>query len=95
LEAALANKYGAMLSVGRDPGKRGTDAVDFYTMVQHSLEEGRQSIDLEKLENLGEKVWLGGGGEEILHCVELAKAGQVPELMNTEPKIVDGLADEP
>jgi hypothetical protein len=95
LEAALANKYGAMLSVGRDPGKRGMDAIDFYTMVRHSLEEGRQPIDQAKLKVLGEKVWPGGGGQEILDCVELARAGQVPKLMSTEPKIVDGLADAP
>jgi hypothetical protein len=93
LEAALANKYGAMLSVGRSPIKRGQDGIDFATMIQHSLDEGRQPVDLELLEELGEKVWPHGGGQEILHCVELAKAGQVPNLIGTEPKIPDGLAD--
>lgn len=80
LEAILANKYGAMLNPTRDAGKRGQDAVDFYTMVKHSTDEGREPIDLEALAVLGEKVWPGGGGEEILRMVEQAKAGQVPTL---------------
>jgi hypothetical protein len=80
LEAALANKYGAMLALNRDPGKRGVDATDFYFMVKHSTDEGRQPIDLEKLRELGEKVWPGGGGAEILRLVEEAKGGKVPNL---------------
>jgi hypothetical protein len=82
LEAALANKYGAMLTLGRDPGKRTIDAADFYNMVKHSQDEGRQPIDLTKLESLGEMVWPGGGGKEILRLVEEAKAGKVPNLLS-------------
>jgi len=78
LEAALANKHGAMVALGRDAGKRGQDAVDFYTMVKHSLDEGRQPIDLDKLADLGELGWSGGGGAEILRLVEEAKAGHMP-----------------
>jgi hypothetical protein len=78
LEAALANKYGAMISLQRDPGKRGQDAVDFYFMVKHAADEGREAIDLERLRELGEKVWPGGGGAEILLLVEDAKRGNVP-----------------
>ncbi len=78
LEAALANKYGAMLTLGRDTLKRGMDAIDFATMVKHSLDEGRQPIDLATLEKLGEMVWPGGGGKEILRLVEEAKVGKVP-----------------
>jgi hypothetical protein len=78
LEAALANKYGAMLTLSREPGKRGQDAVDFYYMVRHSMDEGREPIELEALADLGEKVWPGGGGQEILLLVEQAKVGQVP-----------------
>ena len=78
LEAALANKYGAMLTPTRDAGKRGMDAVDFYNMVKHSLDEGRQPIDLATLEVLGEMVWSGGGGKEILRLVAEVKAGKVP-----------------
>jgi hypothetical protein len=76
LEAALANKYGAMLALSRDPQKRALDAVDFGWMVRHSLDEGQQPIDLKKLASLGELVWPGGGGEEILRLVEQVKAGQ-------------------
>jgi hypothetical protein len=81
LEAALANKYGAMLTPMRDAGKRGNDAVDFYNMVNHSQDEGRQPLDLEKLQALGEMVWPGGGGKEILRLVDEAKAGKVPNLL--------------
>jgi hypothetical protein len=82
LEAALANKYGAMLTPTRDMVKRGQDAVDFAAMVKHSLDEGRQPIDLATLEALGEMVWPGGGGKEILRLVEEVKAGKVPNLLS-------------
>jgi hypothetical protein len=80
LEAALANKYGAMLTPTRNPQKRAQDAVDFGWMVQHSLDEGRQPIDLPQLEVLGELVWPGGGGKEILRLVDQVKAGQLINL---------------
>lgn len=80
LEAALANKYGAMLALNRDTLKRAQDGVDFATMVKHSLDEGRDPIDLDRLTELGELVWPGGGGKEILRLVAEAKAGQVPNL---------------
>ena len=76
LEAALSNKYGAMLTPNRDILKRGQDALDFATMVQHSTDAGRPPIDLERLRELGEKVWPGGGGAEILQLVEDVKAGK-------------------
>jgi hypothetical protein len=78
LEAALANKYGAMLAPNRDPAKRMIDAVDFTHMVRHSTDEGRDPIDLDALAALGELVWPGGGGAEILRLVAQVKAGQVP-----------------
>lgn len=80
LECALANKYGAMLSLSRDPGKRSLDAVDFSFMVARSMDPGRQPIDLEKLKALGEMVWPGGGGEEILRLVEKVKQNGYVEL---------------
>ena len=80
LEAALANKYGAMLSPNRDLGKRLQDAADFSFMVMHSFDEGQQPIDLDRLAALGEKVWPGGGGQEILRLVEDVKAGKIPSL---------------
>jgi hypothetical protein len=80
LEAALANKYGAMLTPNRNRVKRGYDMLDFAAMVEHSLKEGRQPIDLVKLQALGEKVWPGGGGKEIVALVEQIKAGKVPSI---------------
>jgi hypothetical protein len=80
LEAALANKYGASLALSRDPGKRAQDLVDFYFMVKHAADPGRQPIDLEKVRELGEKVWPGGGGAEILRMVQDAQEGKVPNL---------------
>jgi len=80
LEAALANKYGAMLATNRDLGKRQQDAADFTKMVLHSLEEGQQAIDLAKLRALGEKVWPGGGGAEIVRLVEQIKQGRFVDL---------------
>ncbi len=77
LEMALANKYGAMRSTIRDLAKRHQDSADFGFMVKHSLDEGRQPIDLDKLQALGEMVWPGGGGAEILRLVEQVKA-EVP-----------------
>jgi hypothetical protein len=76
LEAALASKYGAMLNPTRELGKRQLDAADFTWMVTHSTDEGRQPIDLERLEALGEMVWPEGGGREILRLVEGVKAGR-------------------
>jgi hypothetical protein len=77
LEAAVANKYGAMLTLGRDPGKRLQDAADFTNMVRHSTEKEQPALDLHKLRDLGEKVWPGGGGNEILQLVEQAQQGKV------------------
>lgn len=82
LECALANKYGAMLTLTRDPGKRGQDAVDFYTMIKHTKDEGRTPIDMKLLAELGDKVW-PGGGKELVQIVEEAKAGKVPNLTPT------------
>jgi hypothetical protein len=80
LEAALSNKYGAMLSLSRDVAKRVQDTVDFMLMVKHSMDEGQQPINLDKLRELGEKVWPGGGGAEILSLVEDVKAGGIVDL---------------
>jgi len=62
LEAAVANKYGAMLTPTRDPLTRAQDAVDFHLMVRHSTDEGRDPIDLKALAVLGEKVRAGEAG---------------------------------
>jgi hypothetical protein len=76
LQAALANKYGAMLTLTRDPGKRAIDVGDFTFMVKHSLDEGRQPIDVSKLAALGELVWPDGGRQGIVRLVEQVIAGR-------------------
>jgi hypothetical protein len=80
LEEALANKYGAMIAPTRGLAKRQQDIVDFSWMVTHSMDEGRQAIDLQRLEILGEKVWPAGGGKEILRLVDEVKAGKAIHL---------------
>jgi hypothetical protein len=76
LEAALANKYGAMLTLSRNVSKRLQDAADFAKVVQHSFEEVNKPIDLDRLRFLGDKVWPEGGGDEILRLVEGVKQGR-------------------
>jgi hypothetical protein len=80
LEAALVNKYGAMLTPDRHPKKRAQDALDFAWMVEHSMDEGRKQIDLQKLAELGEMVWPGGGAKKLLGFVEEARKGGVPNV---------------
>jgi Nucleotidyl transferase AbiEii toxin, Type IV TA system len=83
LECALANKYGAMLSLNRDATKRAQDAVDFSFMVKHTKDEGRAPVDEKLLYELGEKVW-PGGGKELVRIFEEAHAGNVPNLTPTQ-----------
>jgi hypothetical protein len=82
LEAALANKYGAMLTPSRNLEKRMQDVVDFRLMVRHSMDAGRKPVNLDKVRSLGESVWPGGGGDEILHLVQLVKEGNTFNLEN-------------
>jgi len=76
LEPAMANKYGAMLTPTRESRKRRQDILDFEAMIDHSMDPGQRPIDLERLALLGEKVWPGGGGEEILRLVDQVKSGK-------------------
>jgi hypothetical protein len=80
LDEALANKYGAMLTPTRRLDKRLVDAADFTRMVQHSEDEGQRRIDHTRVAELGEMVWPGGGGQEILRLVEQVKAGKAIQL---------------
>lgn len=80
LEQALANKYGAMRTRSREVARRMQHAVDFMLMVEHSADEGRQPIDLERLRTLGEMVRPQGGGEEILRLVNVVKAGRAIDI---------------
>jgi hypothetical protein len=76
-----------MVTLNRPPEKRLQDIVDFSWMVTHSSDEGRRAIDLQRLEVLGEKVWPGAGGQEILRMVEQVRAGKP---INLETLITPG-----
>jgi hypothetical protein len=80
LESALANKYGAMVTISRSLVKRAQDAVDFMAMVRHSMDAGRAPIHLDKLVTLGALVWPEGGGTEIRRLVEQIVAGKAIDL---------------
>lgn len=86
LETALANKYGAMLTLTREIQKRAMDAIDFAWMVKHATDPEREPIDQSLLAELGEKVWPDGGGREIVHLVELVLAGKIiPTPLDSPP----------
>jgi hypothetical protein len=59
LEAALASKYAAMVSSYRAVVRKAQDAVDFRAIVQSN----RNHIDVERLRQLADAVWDGGGNE--------------------------------
>jgi hypothetical protein len=70
LEMALALKFGPMVSPHRADGKKLRDASDFTLIV-----EGHPEIDLEKLAELGDLVY-PGGGKEIVEIVRKVRAGE-------------------
>lgn len=71
LEMILVCKYAAMISPTRPDEKKHLDAADFINMVKTN----EPKIDLEKLRELGEVVYTGGGAE-VVKYVENAKAGR-------------------
>lgn len=68
LEMALVCKFAAMISAGRLKSKKHTDAGDFIEMVKHNY----QAIDFDKLRELGEIVY-AGGGREVADYVDAAQ----------------------
>jgi hypothetical protein len=70
LEMALTMKFAPMLSPNRPEDKRYMDAHDFIRMVNVNPD-----IDLEKLAELGELVF-GGGGKDIVEKVRQVRAGE-------------------
>lgn len=71
LEFALAAKFAAMVSRNRDHFKKHFDAGDFGQMVRRN----QSSIDIDRLRQLGEAVY-EGGGEELARMVEDVIAGR-------------------
>jgi hypothetical protein len=70
LEMALAMKFAPMISLTRDDAKKYMDAHDFILMVRVNPD-----IDLEKLSQLGDLVY-PGGGQEIVEKVRQVRAGE-------------------
>jgi hypothetical protein len=71
LEMALALKFAPMVSRNREARKKYQDAHDFIAMV-----EANPEIDMEKLAELGELVYHGGGAE-IAQMVGQARRGEM------------------
>jgi hypothetical protein len=74
LEMALAMKFAAMISLMRADKDKFQDAHDFILIV-----EANADINLEKLAELGELVY-PGGGQEIVEKVRQVRAGERLEL---------------
>jgi hypothetical protein len=70
LEMALAMKFAPMISLNRADEKKLIDASDFIVIVKSNPE-----IDLEKLAQLGDLVYPGGGAE-IIEKVRQVRAGE-------------------
>jgi hypothetical protein len=70
LEMALAMKFAPMISLTRADKDKFQDAHDFILMV-----EANADINLEKLAELGEMVY-SGGGQEIVERVRQVRAGE-------------------
>lgn len=70
LEMALSMKFAPMISPNREDGKKYMDAHDFFYMVRNHPE-----IDLDKLAELGDLVY-NGGGKEVLDMVRRVRAGE-------------------
>ena len=68
LEMALAMKFAPMISLTREDEKKHLDAHDFILIVK-----GNPEIDLEKLAELGQLVY-NGGGQEVLELVRKVRA---------------------
>jgi hypothetical protein len=74
LEFALAMKFAAMVSPFRAADKKYIDAADFMRIVS-----ANSDIDLDKLAQLGRRVY-PGGGKEIVEMVRRVRAGERLEL---------------
>jgi hypothetical protein len=70
LEMGLALKFAPMISLSRAEEDKYQDAHDFIRMVKNNTE-----IDLSKLKQLGELVYVGGG-KEIVEMVRKVRAGE-------------------
>jgi hypothetical protein len=70
LEMALTCKFAPIISLARVDARKYQDAHDFIVMVQQN-----SNIDLEKLAELGDLIY-SGGGKEIVEMVRQVRAGE-------------------
>ena len=70
LEMGIILKFAPMISLYRADKDKHQDAHDFLTMI-----EANPTIDLEKLSELGDLVYPGGGAE-VVEMVRRARAGE-------------------
>lgn len=70
LEMGLVLKYAPMISLSRPDEDKYQDAHDFIRMVKNNAE-----INSEKLQELGDKIYQGGG-KEVLEMVRRVRAGE-------------------
>jgi hypothetical protein len=70
LAMALTCKFAPMISLARADARKYQDAHDFIVMVQRNPD-----IDLDKLAQLGELIY-SGGGMEIVEMVRRVRAGE-------------------
>lgn len=71
LEAAIVSKYAPLISPYRSAEKKAYDAGDLRRIIKSNAE----SIDRERLRELGNLVW-EQGGTDVLHFIELALQDQ-------------------
>jgi hypothetical protein len=74
LEMALTCKFAPMISLMRVDEKKLQDAADFIDIVKKNTD-----VDLDKLEELGDLVY-NGGGKEIVELVRKVRAGEKLDL---------------
>ena len=74
LEMALTMKFAAMISPSRSDEKKHIDAHDFIRMIKVNTE-----ISLEKVSELGEFVY-PGGGKELLEKIAQVRQGQTLQI---------------
>jgi len=75
LEMALVSKFAAMVSPFRRRDKKLLDAADFMNVVIHN----RKDINLRKLNQLGNKVY-PGGGKEVVQFIDDIDTGRPIQL---------------
>ncbi|MBY0525999.1 MAG: hypothetical protein K2R98_21575 [Gemmataceae bacterium] len=70
LEMAIVMKFAPMISLNRPEKEKYQDAHDFLAII-----DANKEIDLAKLSELGDRVYLGGGAE-VVELVRQARAGE-------------------